>query len=140
MTENNETPEWVETLGEAIASAIEFQGPAYIEWYYSKADENGRGVDLIELYPALVEIQEAGPYDGELVFIKVNSFDILEAQKALDEIEGVIFANETEDQASISIEGNYKGQKVMVTIYFEPAFDDEDDETDNSLGGLAGTT
>jgi len=41
MLEDNETPEWVETLGEAIASTIEFQGPAYIEWYYSKADENG---------------------------------------------------------------------------------------------------
>lgn len=129
MMENDETPEWVEVLGEAIASAIEFQGPAYIEWYYSKADENGRGVDLIELYPALVEIEEAGPYDGEMVFIKVNSFNILAAQKALDEVDGVMFAYGAEDQASITIEGKYSGQAVEVVIYFEPAFDDEDDET-----------
>src|SRR5215208_1515438 len=130
MAENDQTPEWAEALGEAIASTIEFQGPAYIEWYYSRADENGRGVDLLELYPALVEIQEAGPYDGELVFIKVNSFDILAAQKALDEVGAVMFAFENEDQPSISIEGKYKGQDVIVVIYFEPPFDEEEDETD----------
>lgn len=130
MTENDETPEWVENLGEAIASTIEFQGPAYIEWYYSKADENGWGVDLLELYPALVEIEEAGPYDGEIVFIKVNSVDILAAQKALDEVDTVTFGYETEDQTNISIEGKYKGQQVMVVIYFEPAFDDEADASE----------
>lgn len=130
MTENNHTPEWVEALGEAIASTIEFQGPAYIEWHYSKADENGDGIDFLELYPALVEIEEAGPYDGELVFVKVNSFDVLAAQRALDEVHGVTFAYETEDQPSISIEGMYKGQAVAVVIYFEPIFDAEDDETD----------
>jgi len=130
MAENNHTPDWVETLGEAIVSTIEFQGPAYIEWYYSKADENGDRVDLLELYPALIEISEAGPYDGEMVFVKVNSVDILAAQKALDEVHEVTFAYETEDQPSISIEGMYKGQQVAVVIYFEPIFDDEDDETD----------
>ena len=130
MTENNDTPEWVETLGEAIAASIEFQGPAYIEWYYSKAEENGDGIDFLELYPALVEIEEAGPYDGELVFVKVNSFDILTAQKTLDEVHGVTFAYETEDQPSISIEGIYKGQEVAIVVYFEPIFDDEDDVTD----------
>jgi len=129
MPENNETPEWVATLGEAIVSTIEFQGPAYIEWYYSKADENGDGIDFLELYPALVEIEEAGPYDGEMVFVKVNSVDILAAQKALDEVHGITFAYETEDQPSLSIEGTYKGQEVAVVIYFEPLFDDEDDET-----------
>lgn len=128
MTEHDESPGWVEKLGEAIASAIEFEGPAYIEWYYSKAAENGRGVDLIELYPALVEIQEAGPYDGEMVFIKVNSFDIFAAQKAFDEVDAVMFAYEAEDQPSISIEGRYKGQDVAVVVYFEPAFDDDETE------------
>lgn len=130
MTEDDHTPKWVEELGEAIASTIEFQGPAYIEWYYSKAEENGDGIDFLELYPALVEIEEAGPYDGELVFIKVSSFDVLAAQKMLDEVHGVTFAYETEDQPSISIEGIYKGQEVAVVVYFEPIFDDEDDETE----------
>jgi len=130
MKENNHTPEWVEILGQAIAATIEFQGPAYIEWYYSKAEENGDGIDFLELYPALVEIEEAGPYDGELVFVKVNSFDVLAAQRTLDEVHGVTFAYETEDQPSISIEGIYKGQEVAVVVYFEPIFDDADDETD----------
>jgi hypothetical protein len=128
MTENKETPEWVETLGEAIVSTIEFQGPAYIEWYYSKADENGQNVDLLELYPALVEIEEAGPYDGEIVFVKVNSVDILAAQKVLDEVHAVTFGYETEDQTNISIEGKYNGKDVVVVIYFEPSLDDEADD------------
>lgn len=81
MAEDSKTPEWVETLSEAIASTIEWKAPAYVEWYYSKADESGWGVDLIDLYPAQVEIEEAGPNDGEIVFPVVNSFDILEAQK-----------------------------------------------------------
>lgn len=132
MTEDYEAPEWVTTLGEAIASTIEFQGPAYIEWYYSKAADNEWGVDLLELYPALVEIEEAGPYDGEIVFVKVNSFDVFAAQKALDEVEGVTFGFEGGDQTNISIEGKYKGQNVVVIVYFEPAMDDEADDLDNS--------
>jgi hypothetical protein len=127
MSEDEKTPEWVATLGEAIVSTIEFQGPAYIEWYYSKADENGWGVDLLELSPALVEIEEAGPYDGEIVFVKVNSVDILAAQKVLDEVYAVTFGYETDDQTNISIDGKYSGQEIVVVIYFEPAVDDEVD-------------
>jgi hypothetical protein len=127
MSEGEKTPEWVATLGEAIVGTIEFQGPAYIEWYYSKAEENGWGVDLLELYPALVEIEEAGPYDGEIVFVKVNSVDILAAQKVLDEVHAVTFGYETDDQTNISIEGKYNGQEIVVVIYFEPAVDDEMD-------------
>lgn len=128
MTENNNAPEWVAELGEAIVSTIQFQGPAYIEWYYSKADDNGQAVDLLELYPALVEIEEAGPYDGEIVFVKVSSVDILAAQKTLDEVHAITFGYEAEDQTNISIEGTYQGQPVNVVIYFEPAFDDDIDE------------
>jgi len=129
MTEENNAPEWVETLSEAIASTIEWQSPAYLEWYYSKADENGWGVDLIELYPALMEIEEAGPNDGEIVFPKVDSFDVLEAQKMLDEVDAVTFGLETDGQPSISLEGKYKGQELVVMVYFQPVPDDED-ETD----------
>lgn len=125
MTENSDAPEWVAELGEAIVSTIQFQGPAYIEWYYSKAEENEQGVDLLELYPALVEIEEAGPYDGEIVFVKVNSVDILAAQRTLDDVEAVTFGIEAEDQTSLSIEGSYQGHPVNVVIYFEPAFDDD---------------
>jgi hypothetical protein len=130
MAADKKTPEWIEMLGTAIASTIEWKAPAYVEWYYSKADENGWGVDLIELYPALVEIEEAGPNDGEIVFAEVNSFDILEAQKKLDEVDSVMFGFETAGQPSISLEGKYKGQEIIVIIYFLPASDYEEDETD----------
>ena len=130
MAEDSKTPEWVEMLSEAIASTIEWQTPAYVEWYYSKASENGWGVNLIELYPAPVEIEEAGPNDGEIVFPEVNSFDILEAQKKLDELDSVMFEFETDGQPSISLEGKYKGQEIMIIIYFQPASDFEEDEMD----------
>jgi hypothetical protein len=130
MTEENNAPEWVETLSEAIAATIEWQAPAYLEWYYSKADENGWGVDLIELYPALMEIEEAGPKDGEIVFPRVNSFDVLEAQKMLDEVDAVTFGLEEDGQPSISLEGKYKGQEIVVMVYFQPLPDIDEDETD----------
>jgi hypothetical protein len=128
MTEDSKTPEWVETLSEALASTIEWNAPAYIEWYYSKADENGWGIDLIELYPALMEIEEAGPNDGEIIFPDISSFDILEAQKKLDEVDAVLFGFETDGQPSISLEGKYKGQEIMVNIYFQPLDDSEEEE------------
>ncbi|MBK9926640.1 MAG: hypothetical protein IPP66_15295 [Anaerolineales bacterium] len=130
MTEENHAPEWVETLSEAIASTIEWQTPAYLEWYYSKADENGWGVDLIELYPALMEIEEAGPNDGEIIFAKVNNFDILEAQKIFDEVDAVTFGLELDGQPSISLEGTYKGEEVVVMVYFQPVPDVDEGETE----------
>ncbi|HSJ88163.1 MAG TPA: hypothetical protein VK909_13205 [Anaerolineales bacterium] len=127
MSEDEKTPEWVEELGEAIASTIEFQGPAYIEWYYSKAEDNSWGVDLIEFYPALIEIEEAGPLDGEIVFVRVNSFDILAAQNAFDEVDEVMFGFEPGGQPNVTLEGKYKGQEVIVDVYFEPASYEEDE-------------
>jgi len=130
MTEDSKTPEWVEMLSTAIASTIEWEAPTYLEWYYSKSDENSWGVDLIELYPAPIEIEEAGPNDGEIVFAKLNNFDILEAQKKLDEVVSVTFGFEMDGEPNIAIEGKYKGHEVAVVIYFQPTSDFEEDETE----------
>lgn len=41
-----------------------------------------------------------------------------------------MFGLETDGQPSISLEGKYKGQEIIVNIYFQPASDFEEDETD----------
>lgn len=127
MTEEYRVPEWAQTLSESLASTIEFKGPAYLRLQHSAPDENGWGVDLIELFPAIMEIEEAGPNDGEEVFGIVHSFDLLEAQKTLDKVDAMIFGFENDGQPSISIEGEYKGREVVVIIYFEPEPDEENE-------------
>lgn len=128
MAEENQVPEWARKLAEAITSTIEFKGPASIECLHLAPGESGWNVDLVELWPALMEIQEAGPNDGELVFGIVHSFDLLAAQKIFDEVDAVSFGFEDDGQPAITIEGLYKGRQVVVPIYFEPELDDEDEE------------
>jgi hypothetical protein len=65
MSTENQMPDWVQALFEALSSTIEFKGMAYMEGYYSAPDETTWGVDLLEMAPALMEITEAGPNDGE---------------------------------------------------------------------------
>lgn len=119
--------EWVETLGKEITSTIEWQAPTDVEWYYSKADENNWGTDLLELYPAWQEIEEAGPNDGEAVYATVNHFDILEAQKVLSKLNAVAFSLDENQQPSVTLEGIYKGHEIVVIVHFAP-IDDLDDE------------
>jgi hypothetical protein len=130
MSQENLIPEWAKVLGEVMASTIEFKGPAYMEWQHSTPEESEYGVDLIELWPAMMEIEEAGPNDGEVVFGVVHSFDILSAQEIFDEVDAVTFGFENDGQPNLSIEGKYQGRDVVVLVYFEPVFDADDGEED----------
>jgi hypothetical protein len=127
MTEEDQMPEWAKTLCESLASTIEFKGPAYLRWRHSTPDETSWGIDLIELSPAIMEIEEAGPNDGEEVFGVVHSFDLLEAQKAFDDVGALTFGFDNDGQPEITIEGKYKGREVVVLINFQPVLDEEDD-------------
>jgi hypothetical protein len=130
MAEEKQIPDWVTTLSEAIAHTIEFPDTTAVGWYYEPPDENEYGVHSILMYPEPLEIQEAGPNNGELVFPQANSVDILEAQKKLDEVTSVIVEFESEGQSSISFEGTYQGQAVIVHLYLRPFSDSKEDEID----------
>ena len=129
MTEDHNS-EWAQTLTTLLADTIEFKGPAYMEWYYSPANDNAWGVDLIRLFPAIIEIEEAGPNDGEEIFGIVHHFDLLAAQKAFDKVDALVFSFDNDGQPEISIEGKYTGRDVVVLINFQPVPDDEDDFTE----------
>lgn len=128
MAEDNQMPEWAQTLCEKLAEAIEFKGPASMEGWYSAPEETSWGVDLIELFPAVMEIEEAGPNDGEEVFGIVNNFDLLAAQKVFDEVVEMAFGFDNEGESYITIEGKYKERDVVVLINFQPASDEEDED------------
>lgn len=130
MTEKSENPEWVDTLIELMTSMYDWKAPAYIDWIYSMADENDWGVDLIELYPALQELEGAGPNDGEIVYARVNSFDILEAQKVFDSMDSVSIGFEKDELPVINFEGKYKGHFIIVRVRFDPLSDFEEDEAE----------
>ena len=129
MTEENQLQDWVKTLSETIASAIEYDGPAILTGIHSSPEESIWGVDYIELFPVITEIEEAGPNDGEDVFGFVHSIDILEVQKAFDEVSAVVIGFELDREASLTLEGKYEGREVVVRINSEPSFD-EDNESE----------
>jgi len=121
-----EIPDWVPALSEAIAHTIEFSATASVGWLYEQPDEEG--VHTILLYPEPMEIQEAGPNDGELIEPQVNSIDILEAQKKLDEVTSVILGFDPEGRTAISFEGQYQGQAVNVHLFLGSLPDSTEDE------------
>ena len=130
MAEERQIPDWMQTLGEAMALTIQFQATTSIGWVYEHPDKNESGMHVITLYVEPVEIQEAGPNDGELVFPTVLGMDVLEAQKKLDEVDSVLFGSESHGQTMISFEGKYEGHPVAVHVCLQFASDDPEDETD----------
>ncbi len=128
MEEENEVPEWAKELAEAIADTIEFKAQAFLDCQQLPPEENEWGVDLVELWPALMEIQEAGPNDGELVFGVVDRFDLQAAEKVFDDVDEFMFGFENDGQPKITIQGTFKGRPVIVVVYFEPWFDEDEEE------------
>jgi len=127
MTEEDQVPAWARELSESLADAIEFNGEAFLDCEQFGPEETEWGVDLVELWPALMEIQEAGPNDGEIVFGIIDRFDLLVAQKIFDRLNAFTFGYENDGRGKITIEGLFKGREVVVIVYFEPELGDEED-------------
>lgn len=130
MTEEGQVPDWVWKLAEEVASTIEFKAQASLDCLHFAAQDTDWGVDLVELWPTVMEIQEAGPNDGEIVFGIVDSFDLLAAQKIFDNLDAVTYGYEYDGRGKITFEGEFKGRMVVVVVYFEPELDDVEDEED----------
>jgi hypothetical protein len=130
MTEEQQVPvpEWAKELAEAVADTIEFKAQAYLDCRQSAPEETDWGVDLVELWPAVMEIQEAGPNDGEMVFGIVDSFDLLAVLKLFERVDDFTFGYENDGRGNITIIGKFKGREVVVVVYFEPELDDDEDE------------
>jgi hypothetical protein len=128
MTEEDLVPEWALELAQAMADIIEFGALASLDCEQSGPEETEWGVDLVELWPALMEIQEAGPNDGEIVFGIVHRFDILAAQGIFDHVEKIHFGFAFLGQPQITFEAWFKGRPVVVIVYFDPRFDEDDDD------------
>lgn len=130
MAEENPVPMWARELAVEIASAIEFKAQASLDCQQWSPEETEWGVDLVELWPAVMEIQEAGPNDGEIVFGIVDSFDLLAAQKVFDQVEAFSFGYENDGRGNIMVEGTFKGRQVVVVVYFEPELGEDDEDVD----------
>jgi hypothetical protein len=127
MPEENQVPEWARELAEAIVLTIAFESPASMECQHFPAEVTEWDVDLVEIWPAVMEIEEAGPNDGEMVFGIVHTFDLLAAQKIFEDLEGVQFGFEDDGRSTVTFEGKFKGRRVVVVVYFEPELDDDEE-------------
>ncbi len=124
MAEYYDTPEWIEAFCTAMGSAIEWKIDGQVDCYYSRPDENELGMDVLDLFPMPIEIEEAGPKDGELAFPRVFCFDVLAAQKVFDEVSSVMVDAENDNQPVVTITGKYQGRDVMVFFFFRPCPDE----------------
>ena len=127
MEEEDQVPVWARELAESLAEAIEFKGQAFLDCQQSAPEETEWGVDLVELWPAVMEIQEAGPNDGEIVFGIVDNFDLLAALKIFDRVDAFTFGYENDGRGKVTIEGMFRGREVVVIVYFEPELGDEEE-------------
>jgi len=128
MDHEQNIPDWVETLSTALANTIEVPATIHFGWYYEPPHENDFGIHALTLYPEPVEIQEAGPKDGEFVFLAPNGVDILAIYRQFDEVDALTLAFEQGHEPAISITGKYKGQAVIVFLFLHPNSDHQEDE------------
>lgn len=128
MDEEDQVPVWARELAEAMAETIEFGALTFLDCEQSGPEETEWGVDLVEMWPALMEIQEVGPNDGELIYGIIQRFDVLAAQKIFDQVDSMVFGYAFTGQPEVKIEAWFGGRPVVVIVYFEPNLEDEDDD------------
>lgn len=113
-------PHWATKLMESICGTIEFKGIASFDSYYSPADGNSWGIDLIEIAPSLIEIEEAGENDGEQTYGIIHNFDLIAAMEAFGKVKALNFGIENGGQPTITFEGDLNGNEVVVIVYTQP--------------------
>jgi hypothetical protein len=136
-------PDWAQGLCEAISATVEFKGASAMVAHYAAPDENEWEAELIEIAPARMEIEEAGPNDGEQIYGIIHNLDLLTVQDQFDEVQALSFGFENDGQPIITVEGLYGGRDVVVLINLFPfdstGGDDEDgddDEDDDVIDDL----
>jgi hypothetical protein len=118
-------PSWINSLFETLAESIDLRGPASLEGRYYGPDDTSLGKDLLEIAPALLEIEIPGPADGEKVYGIYENVNILELQQAFEEVSSMAYGFDSEGEPQIWMEGKVDGQEVAVILYSFP-FKDTD--------------
>ena len=123
MATEHDWPSWARDLFATIVACIDLKGPGSLQGAYYEADDED-DADLIAVAPALAELAVAGPDDGAIVWSVLHSVDLLEIQRAFDQVEAVGMLLDNEDGSpEVSVEGRLRGRRVLVTIAAKP-FDD----------------
>ena len=125
MTTEHNWPMWASELFETIVASIESKGMGSFQGAYYE-DE---GTHQIEVAPALAQLARAGPDDGATVWALIHNVDLLAIQQAFDQVGWVGMLLDNEDGSpELSVEGEFQGRRVWVTIYTKP-FDDAEVES-----------
>jgi len=127
VSEMHENPsaDWVESLSATVAAASEFTGLGSVEWRYSPPCNNSWGCHLLEFAPALLEIVERGPEDGEVCYPILHNLDLVMVQSALDDVAALAFGIETDAGPCITLEGQLDGEEIVLRVYTQPFEDAE---------------
>lgn len=135
MTES--MPEWAKQLFDELIFAVEFQAFATLEGRHFAPDETSWGVDLIEVAPALLEMVEAGPHDGDAIYGLIDTLDLKSVQESLECVSAFSLGFNESRSPQVTVEGLYKGHEVVVVIYALPFADAQvSGEIDTTRGEL----
>jgi hypothetical protein len=97
------------------------------------------GVHRVDLAPALMQISELGPTDGENVSVLIHSVDLLSIQKELDEVDSVSFDIENDTNLpEVVVWGKLGDNDVAVRFQTVP-FDDAEAHTIIEMPRRGGT-
>jgi hypothetical protein len=122
---DDQWPEWVNELFEEVGAVIEFSGLSGGEGRFSFADDNGWGVDLLEVAPALSQVAEVGPDDGEEVYSPIYAIHLLGLHAAFGEVRDLGYRHDHRGYDEITVEGTVDGHEAVVVIRTTP-FEDAD--------------
>ena len=73
--------------------------------------------------PALLEMVEAGPHDGDAIYGLIDTLDLKCVQESLEDVKSFSLGFDKNLTPQVTIEGVCKGHAVVVLIYARP-FDD----------------
>jgi hypothetical protein len=131
MSLDKDFPDWVNEVFETIAEAIDLRGPASLEGRHFAPDETSLGITLLEIAPALMEIEIPGPADGEEIYGIYHNVDLMQLQKAFTQVSGMSFGFDAEGEPQLWFEGKANEQDIVVIIH---SFPFEDSDVSGSIG------
>lgn len=71
--------------------------------------------------PTAVPGPEAGlPDDGSQYYPLLNSFDLMEAQKAFTQLDALSYGRDADGRPLITMEGTREGRHVLIHVYDRP--------------------
>lgn len=116
-------PRWIMDIVRQVSDVIMLSEEASLQLHFHRpgcaANEWDDAV-YIGLAPCLIEVVEAGPNDGKMVYPKVDNIDLMEMARIFDEVEDFFYGVCRCETRCLTIVGKVQDRRVVVEFYDFP--------------------